>query len=1137
MKIPAFLKNQFFFPHLLVLILAFYNNTGYCQGNPTFDQNPIPPSPEAQSFMKYGLYPVDYSTGVPKIEIPIYQITSGKLSLPISLSYHASGIKVNELAGSSGLGWTVNAGGKISRNINQIEDERSFLGYHHYTASDIDNYQPQPDYQPVGEYVKGIAFGNYDGRSDDYYYSVGNNISGQFVYDKDKNIRQRSFSNNKIIRTNQNTFEIIGDDGTHYFSNDVEKVNSPISGYCPSSWMISKIISYDYIDTISFEYNYYPGFSYSIESQTFNNNNPTYNSGVFDNVLPFEKHFSIFSYNESVLIKKIKFKNGSVTFSYEGGRKDLMKYRLSSLSINCINDSGFESKLKTFQLIHSYFQDPSVTNPNQFEARLKLDEIKILDKDNLYLNSYKFHYNGVLLPPMLSEGNGPSQSTSSMAQDFWGYFNGHTENVHLVPYLPTKYGKSSDRSVSEYHMKAESLESIDFPTGGFTTFEFETNQYIGSINPSIGGLRIKKITSSANSNSPQVVKEYQYSSSTLLTVNSEPVYQFQQYIDSGYPAPINGDYLSGFGSKIVYFSDPVIPSGSHNGCPVLYSSVSEIIDDGMGNKHKTIYNYDYDTDRGYFIHEGSKYGDVAYSDKSWSRGNLTETIHFKFINGMFKRSKSIVNQYDTKQISTINTGLNCFIQVLHTLQPDYPQGGIRPYWTGTNPPNRWDFNYFDVYQESGIKKIVSTIETDYDDNDNPIIVNTLNTSYESSEHLYPTQKDEINSDGVKYITQYKYPLDFSWQSPYDAMVRNNMVSPTIQVLKYKNSTDNLLSYQKTNYLDWGNNIIAPSTVELKNTNYPVETIYNYLGYDEEGNVVSAGKSAGPITSYQWDYNKQYPTVEIKNAANTLKTTMSPGGNSFSIQFPSTSRNVMTQHFTVGADGTASLSIDFGGDEGSSNVRAEISISITGPNNYNSGFALCLAAGSASCGYPSSRVFTGLAPGDYTLAASIYDAQNLIIPINLSVFYSASISTISGVKEFYHENFENSTESGIVSGIAHTGHKYMNSSYTVNWMPPNNRNYVISYWYRDGNVWKYKSAAAYTGPSLTLTGGDAYDDICIYPSDAQITTYTYNPLVGMTSQTDAKGMTTYFDYDAFQRLKTVKDQNGNILKQIDYHYKN
>jgi YD repeat-containing protein len=56
-------------------------------------------------------------------------------------------------------------------------------------------------------------------------------------------------------------------------------------------------------------------------------------------------------------------------------------------------------------------------------------------------------------------------------------------------------------------------------------------------------------------------------------------------------------------------------------------------------------------------------------------------------------------------------------------------------------------------------------------------------------------------------------------------------------------------------------------------------------------------------------------------------------------------------------------------------------------------------------------------------------------------------------------------------------------------------------------------------------------------EASISSYTYKPLVGITSQTDAKGMTTYYEYDAFQRLKAIKDQNGNILKQTDYHYKN
>ena len=1137
MKIPAFLKNQFFFPHLLVLILAFYNNTGYCQGNPTFDQNPIPPSPEVQSFMKYGFYPVDYCTGIPKIEAPIYEIKSGKLSLPISLNYHASGIKVNEFASSCGLGWSLNAGGAVSRVINGLEDEPYFLEYDHYPASYVDNYQPNPSigYEPMYGYIKGLVFGNYDNRSDDYSYSVGSSLSGQFVYDIDKNIKQRSFTNNIINRTPQNTFEITGEDGTRYIFNTKENVRA--RNVCPSSWFVSKIISNDGKDEISFEYDNYPGYAYSTESQTFNNNNR-----IEDDVFtysPFERHLNIVTYDNSVLIKRIKFKNGSVTFSYEGGRKDFMKNRLKTITINTIDNANVETPINSYELMHSYFGDVDGSNP-QFSTRLRLDEIKRFDKNNQYINSYSFHYNPLLLPPII-DANTPSNK-SGFAQDYWGYYNGHLENQHLMPDMPVEGGTPANRSTDVTYMKAESLEKIDYPTGGSTTFEFEANTSQGTINVNIGGLRVKKISSTANSTALPIIKEYEYNNPQLLTPNAEPAYYsfFQKYDDGA---------VENYGAfdcptKVVYFSEPVVPYGSHNGSPVIYPSVTELMQDGMGQKQKTVYTYDAESDQSYSIPGNGKYGSVAYSDKFWARGNLLSTTYYKFNNNVYTISKSVTNHYTPKQTSTINTGLNCFIQTLHTQNRqgrNKPGGRDLPYgypFTNSAPPPRYyDFSYFDVFEEAGVKKITSTEETDYDNNGNPTTNKITTNYYDSPNHLFPTQKDEINSDGVKYITQYKYPLDFSWQSPYDAMVRNNTVSPTIQVLKYKNSTDNLLSYQKTNYLDWGNNIIAPSTVELKNTNYPVETIYNYLGYDEEGNVVSAGKSAGPITSYQWDYNKQYPTVEIKNAANTLKTTMSPGGNSFSIQFPSTSRNVMTQHFTVGADGTASLSIDFGGDEGNSNVRAEISIGITGPNNYNSSFALCLAAGSASCGYPSSRVFTGLAPGDYTLAASIYDAQNLTIPINLSVFYSASISTISGVKEFYHENFENSTESGIVSGIAHTGHKYMNSSYTVNWMPPNNRNYVISYWYRDGNVWKYKSAAAYTGPSLSLTDGDAYDDICIYPSDAQMTTYTYDPLVGMTSQTDAKGMTTYYEYDSFQRLKTVKDQNGNILKQIDYHYKN
>lgn len=54
-------------------------------------------------------------------------------------------------------------------------------------------------------------------------------------------------------------------------------------------------------------------------------------------------------------------------------------------------------------------------------------------------------------------------------------------------------------------------------------------------------------------------------------------------------------------------------------------------------------------------------------------------------------------------------------------------------------------------------------------------------------------------------------------------------------------------------------------------------------------------------------------------------------------------------------------------------------------------------------------------------------------------------------------------------------------------------------------------------------------------NALVTTLTYKQLIGETSLTDPAGTTTYYEYDQFNRLFLIKDDNSNILKNYQYHY--
>lgn len=54
--------------------------------------------------------------------------------------------------------------------------------------------------------------------------------------------------------------------------------------------------------------------------------------------------------------------------------------------------------------------------------------------------------------------------------------------------------------------------------------------------------------------------------------------------------------------------------------------------------------------------------------------------------------------------------------------------------------------------------------------------------------------------------------------------------------------------------------------------------------------------------------------------------------------------------------------------------------------------------------------------------------------------------------------------------------------------------------------------------------------------AMITTFTFKPLVGVTSVIDSKGDKMTYIYDDFNRLKEIRDKNNNLLSENEYHYR-
>jgi YD repeat-containing protein len=210
------LKNIAFYS-LLFLISIYFEVSGQAP--------PIPVSPGAAALAKSVNYSVSMNTGVPEISLPLYTIEREGFTLPIALSYHAGGFKINERATSVGLGWSLTCELQITRSINGLDDFHQ-SGYIHNVAMKAGDCGPSCDY-PLDilipnsySYNYTLASGETDGAPDKFNYKLLNK-SGSFYFQKTENgsgytIVPVPYDNIKIT-FNNNLFTIVDTDGTTYY--------------------------------------------------------------------------------------------------------------------------------------------------------------------------------------------------------------------------------------------------------------------------------------------------------------------------------------------------------------------------------------------------------------------------------------------------------------------------------------------------------------------------------------------------------------------------------------------------------------------------------------------------------------------------------------------------------------------------------------------------------------------------------------------------------------------------------------------------------------------------------------------------------------------------------------------------------
>lgn len=853
------------------------------QGNPAPAQisimNELPkvtlPTPEAAAITKADNLSIGLNTGTLNINIPLFNLKYGGMEVPITLNYASNGIKVDDYASIVGMGWTMNAGGMISRTVYDKPDENRD-GYRN-------NLNPNLNVNLKDSVLYNFLYYQTTDRESDIFTFSFLNYSGKFIIGYNGKPVQLT-KNNLIIKTITNEFKdgfiIITDNGANFYFTTIDYTKTEYStgqdcpkNYdritVPSTWNLTKIVLPNQLNEIKFDY-----IQANIKTRPSITQTLTKTIGCIPLAGGCEHInarcsdvgnylFSSCISNQTIttnFLKIISTGDGdTIEFSY-GSRTDIENGKsLQKITVN----NRYGQPLSEINFTNTTYSVSSSNNPYSSVydyKRLFLNGVSIKGGEISAVQktmNYTFDY--------ITPANLPARL--SFGQDMYGFANGKNTNLSLIPKLPADdinygifnngtgngYVTFGDRAIDTNYAQTGLLKRINYPTGGYDTIIYRANRF-GATEKLAGGQSVSVIKTYDKYSGYAKEKSFIYrtlsdnkSSAILLTQNvsvsqrtSSKTNSFSCSADSKY-------YFEGPEMQYATVtSNSTLPITAFGTQHLYYKSVIE--KEVKGNEDigltEHIYRYIYEGTGLYPLHiMGQPLLNAPYQVvPDILVGEFQTNYYKKTAANQYKKMKGIERTFLLDSLSEFKN---------YVTKEKYTYGG---YSTSSFPGESF-FEPYDVtavYINTYTTRMTKFVEKEFLGNDS--IVSQTDYVYHPL-YTYPTSIITSDSKNKELKVNRQYTTN-------QVMLNRNLIYPVMEEKTYRNNSLKVTRTQ--NYNDWFSDgkVLAPSYMEVKLEGAADGSKIIYTGYNRNGNIVGLSKDNDKKIVYIWDKSGSYPLAEV-----------------------------------------------------------------------------------------------------------------------------------------------------------------------------------------------------------------------------------------------------------------------------------